>query len=129
MMMWLLAVVVFYCAVLCCTVSVVHFILPHLTPSHHTPQSHHNTSFRLTAADGQVVTETFSRDAVMKGKGEVPYRGGLLLQGKQQFGPSAFPHRQRKKKGKRGGKKGGGKRGLLRGPAGEGEGGDGEGGM
>ena len=69
------------------------------------------------------MTETFSRDAVMKGKGEVPYRGGLLLQGKQQFGPSAFPHRQRKK-GKRGGKKGGGKRGLLRGPAGEEEGGD-----
>ena len=55
----------------------------------------------------------------MKGKGSAPYRGGLLLQGKAQFGPSSFPGqaKRRRKKGGRGGKKGkgGGKRALLRG--------------
>lgn len=77
------------------------------------------------------MTETFGRDAVMKGKGEVPYRGGLLLQGKEQFGPSNFPNqprRRHRKKGKKGGKRGG-KRGLLRGPAEEGGEGEEEGGM
>lgn len=75
----------------------------------------------MTAADGQVVTETFPANKVLKGKGEVPYRGGLLLQGKEQFEPSSFPRaegRRVRKKGKRGKK--GGNRGLLRGEAADG---------
>ena len=84
---------------------------------------------RVTAADGQVVTETFSHKQFFQTPGAPGYRGGMILQGKQQFGPSHFvPHPKKKKgkKGKKGKKKGGHhhERALLRGSAEKEEGGE-----
>lgn len=68
-----------------------------------------DVKIRVTAADGQVVTETFSKQQFFESPGERAYRGGLLLQGTQQFNPSHF------KAHHTGGRKAGHRRQLLRG--------------